>query len=1051
MGKIGDVSVNILMKRLSFACLLLFIRPLRSNSQNQSCISGDLNALQGFLRGLDSGIPGWSMNASASGCCSWDGVSCDDSVGSGRRVIGLDLQNKSLKGSLADSLADLEYLSWLNLSSNSLQGTVPSGLFRLRQLKRLDLSMNRLFGPIPMDSYLPSLEVLNVSHNAFTGSHPILAGSTKLVVFDISSNKFSGGVDTSVCNFSSGIQVLRLLANSFSGDLPVGFGSCASLEELSVDSNDISGNLPNDLFALSSLRILYLQENQLSGWLSSRIGNLSNLEQLDLSFNSFSGDIPNSFSSLRNLKYLSLQSNSFSGQMPYSLSNLPPLRVLNLKNNSLSGGITLNCTVMNHLSSLDLSSNDFSGPIPYNLSQCVELKTLNLARNNLSGEVPISFKKLASLTYLSLSSNSLSNISSALIILQDVQSLTGLALTRNFLGSERIPMDGIQGFQNIQLLAIASCGLFGSIPPWLSNFTKLNVLDLSWNHLEGTIPSWIGYLDHLFYLDLSNNSLSGEIPTSLAQMKSLISGSTSQLGPRTDDFPFYVKRNISNKALQYNQVSSFPPSLILCQNMLVGPILPGFGSLTRLLALDLSRNRLAGPIPDEISDISDLEFLDLSHNNLTGSIPSSLSKLNFLSSFSVAYNNLSGPIPIGAQFSTFSSSDFEGNPGLCGFHLNPCNSGTPEVLQQTSHRRQNYKGVIIGLAAGIGLGACFLMAFIYLLLSKAHPIRQDDDSRVVADSGGNLEEAESRLVFQFQNMNNCDLSIGDILRSTDHFDQSNIIGCGGFGLVYKATLPDGRKVAIKRLSGEYFQMEREFQAEIETLSQAQHKNLVLLQGYCKIGTDRLLIYSYMQNGSLDYWLHEKPDGGSMLHWEKRLGIAKGAARGLAYLHQSCDPHILHRDIKSSNILLDENFEAHLADFGLARLILPYDTHITTDLVGTLGYIPPEYGQSSVATFKGDVYSFGVVLLELLTGKRPVDMCKPRGGRELVSWVLQMKKEKRAAEVFDPHIYDEPLEFQLMAMLEIACFCISDSPKLRPLTEQIVVWLDDIGTYDHMPR
>ncbi|RWV96323.1 hypothetical protein GW17_00040980 [Ensete ventricosum] len=1043
------------MKRLSFACLLLFLRPLRSNSQNQSCISGDLNALQGFLRGLDSGEPGWSINASASGCCSWDGVSCDDSVASGRRVIGLDLQNKSLKGSLADSLADLEYLSWLNLSSNSLQGTVPSGLFRLRQLKRLDLSMNRLSGPIPMDSsYLPSLEVLNVSHNAFTGSQPILAGSTKLVVFDISSNKFSGGVDASICNFSSGIQVLGLSANSFSGDLPVGFGSCASLEELSVDSNDISGNLPNDLFELPSLRRLYLQENQLSGWLSSRIGNLSNLEQLDLSFNSFSGNIPNSFSSLRNLKYLSLQSNSFSGHMPFSLSNLPPLRVLNLKNNSLSGGITLNCTVMNHLSSLDLSSNDLSGPIPYNLSQCVALKTLNLARNNLSGEVPISFKKLASLSYLSLSSNSLSNISSALMILQDVQSLAGLALTRNFLGGERIPMDGIQGFQNIQLLAIASCGLSGSVPPWLSNFTKLNVLDLSWNHLEGTIPTWIGYLDHLFYLDLSNNSLGGGIPKSLAQMKSLVSGSTSQLGPRTDDFPFYVRRNISGKGLQYNQVSSFPPSLILCQNMLVGPILPGFGSLTRLLELDLSRNSLAGRIPDEISDMSNLEFLDLSHNNLTGSIPSSLSKLNFLSSFSVAYNNLSGPIPTGAQFSTFSSSDFEGNPGLCGFQLNPCNSGTPEALQQAGHRRQkNNKGVIIGLAAGIGLGASFLVAFVFLM-SKSHSIQQrEDNSRVVADSGGNLEEAESRLVFLFQNTNSCDLTIGDILRSTDHFDQSNIVGCGGFGLVYKATLPDGRKVAIKRLSGEFFQMEREFQAEIETLSQAQHKNLVLLQGYCKIGTDRLLIYSYMQNGSLDYWLHEKPDGGSMLQWEKRLGIARGAARGLAYLHQSCNPHILHRDIKSSNILLDENFEAHLADFGLARLILPYDTHITTDLVGTLGYIPPEYGQSSVATFKGDVYSFGVVLLELLTGRRPVDMCKPRwGGRDLVSWVLQMKKEKRAAEVFDPHIYDdETLEVQLMPMLEIACVCLSDSPKLRPLTKQLVVWLDDIGTYDHLPK
>jgi len=199
----------------------------------------------------------------------------------------------------------------------------------------------------------------------------------------------------------------------------------------------------------------------------------------------------------------------------------------------------------------------------------------------------------------------------------------------------------------------------------------------------------------------------------------------------------------------------------------------------------------------------------------------------------------------------------------------------------------------------------------------------------------------------------------------------------------------------------------------------------------------------MENGSLDYWLHEKPDGPSSLDWDTRLQIAQGAARGLAYLHQSCEPHILHRDIKSSNILLDQNFEAHLADFGLARLILPYDTHVTTDLVGTLGYIPPEYGQASVATYKGDVYSFGVVLLELLTGKRPMDMCRPKGSRDLISWVLQMKREKRESEVFDPFVYDKQHSEEMLRVLEIACLCLCECPKLRPSTQQLVSRLDNI--------
>ncbi|CAL9074788.1 unnamed protein product [Musa acuminata var. zebrina] len=473
--------------------------------------------------------------------------------------------------------------------------------------------------------------------------------------------------------------------------------------------------------------------------------------------------------------------------------------------------------------------------------------------------------------------------------------------------------------------------------------------------------------------------------------------------------------------------------------MLVGHILPGFGKLVDLHVLDLSWNHLSGNIPAELSGMTSLECLELSHNNLTGTIPASLTNLSFLSKFDVAYNDLVGQVPTGGQFSTFSSSDFEGNPGLCGFHLSPCGS---KDLIPSGVRRSN-KNAIVSITVGIGLGAIFLLAFVSWIVLKHHSGRHEDHARVVAHADEGSDATGCSLVLLF-NKDDKELSIDDILKSTNNFDQAYIIGCGGFGLVYKATLPDGRKVAIKRLSGDFFQMEREFQAEVETLSRAQHRNLVLLQGYCKFGSDRLLIYSYMENGSLDYWLHEKHEGSSMLERGRRLRIALGAARGLAYLHESCEPHILHRDIKSSNILLDEDFDAHLADFGLARLILPTETHVTTDLVGTLGYIPPEYGQSPVATFKGDVYSFGVVLLELLTGRRPVDMCQPKGCREVVSWVLQKKKDRREAEVFDPCMFDSDGDnSQTLRMLEIACLCVSESPKLRPSTNQLVAWLEEI--------
>ncbi|KAJ9562841.1 hypothetical protein OSB04_008001 [Centaurea solstitialis] len=317
-------------------------------------------------------------------------------------------------------------------------------------------------------------------------------------------------------------------------------------------------------------------------------------------------------------------------------------------------------------------------------------------------------------------------------------------------------------------------------------------------------------------------------------------------------------------------------------------------------------------------------------------------------------------------------------------------------------------------------------------------LEEENNSRMNGFSGG---FAASKLVL-FQSSGCRDLTVSDVVEATNNFSQSNIIGCGGFGLVYRAELPNGLKAAIKRLSGDCGQMEREFQAEVEALSRAQHKNLVSLKGYCKHGNDRLLIYSYMENGSLDYWLHERVDDEAPLKWRTRLKIAKGAAHGLAYLHS--EPNIIHRDIKTSNILLDERFKAHLADFGLARLLCPYDTHVTTDLVGTLGYIPPEYGQTLSATFKGDVYSFGVVLLELITSRRPVEVVKGKNCRDLVSWVFQMKLEGRYSEIFDISIWEKSCENELLEVLGIACKCLDQDPRRRPSIEEVVLWLDGIA-------
>uniref|UniRef100_J3L9N4 non-specific serine/threonine protein kinase n=1 Tax=Oryza brachyantha TaxID=4533 RepID=J3L9N4_ORYBR len=952
----------------------------------------------------------------------------------------------------------------LNLGNNNFTGLIPPAIGQLKALLSLNLSFNKLYGDIPQSiCNLTDLLLLDLSSNNLTGTIPVALNNLNfLTKFNISYNELEGPIPTggqfsTFTNssyygnpkLSPSFAVLALCYNRFSGSIPPGFGNCSKLRVLKAGNNNISGTLPDDLFNATSLEYLSFPNNGLYGVIDGTLlVNLRNLVTLDLEGNSINGTIPDSIGQLNRLQDLHLGNNNMSGELPSTLSNCTHLITINLKRNNFSGHLSnVDFSKLPNLKTLDLLFNEFEGTVPESIYSCRNLAALRLSGNNLQGQLSPKISNLKSLAFLSLGCNNLTNIKNMLWILKDSRNLTTLLIGTNFQGEAMPEDDTIYGFQKLKVLSISNCSLTGNIPFWLSKLENLEMLFLRDNRLSGTIPPWIKSLESLFHLDVSNNSLIGGIPISIMKMPMLVTKkNATHLDPRVFELPLY-----KTPSLQYRIASAFPKVLNLSNNNFSGVIPQDIGQLKSLDILSLSSNSLSGEIPQQLGNLTNLQVLDLSKNHLTGAIPSALNDLHFLSVFIVSYNDLEGPIPNGVQFSTFTNYSFvPGNPKLCGCILHRCcGSAEASPISTKSHSKK----AILATAFGVFFGGIFVLLFLVGLLATVRGTycitKNSSSENADVEATSRESDSEQSLVIVSQNKGDINkLTFADIVKATNNFDKENIIGCGGYGLVYKADLPDGTKLAIKKLFGEMYLMEREFTAEVEALSMAQHDNLVPLWGYCIQGSSRLLIYSYMENGSLDDWLHNRDDDAStFLDWPKRLKIAQGAGRGLSYIHDACKPHIIHRDIKSSNILLDKEFKAYVADFGLSRLVLANKTHVTTELVGTLGYIPPEYGQGWVATLKGDIYSFGVVLLELLTGRRPVPILS--SSKELVKWVQEMKSEGNQIEVLDPILRGTGYDEQMLRVLETACKCVNYNPCMRPTIKEVVSCLDSIDTKWHV--
>ncbi|ONK71626.1 uncharacterized protein A4U43_C04F10640 [Asparagus officinalis] len=476
--------------------------------------------------------------------------------------------------------------------------------------------------------------------------------------------------------------------------------------------------------------------------------------------------------------------------------------------------------------------------------------------------------------------------------------------------------------------------------------------------------------------------------------------------------------------------------LALHGNSLYGTIPPELGNCTELQHLYLQGNYLSGTIPSEFGSLLELETLDLSSNTLSGSVPSSLAKLTKLKLFNVSMNFLSGAIPYDGALTRFIGSSYVGNRELCGRQVGlECKNDVPSTSTDSeppsSGNQQNKKTgpkVVISTAATIGallLVAlmCFWGCFMYKKFGKSD----------MTGLAGDVSGGASIVMFH----GDLPYSSKDILKKLETLNDEHIIGSGGFGTVYKLDMDDDNIFALKRIVKTNEGLDRFFDRELEILGSIKHRYLVNLRGYCNSPSSKLLIYDFLPGGSLDEALHERSE---QLDWDARLNIILGAAKGLAYLHHDCSPRIIHRDIKSSNILLDGNLEARVSDFGLAKLLEDEESHITTIVAGTFGYLAPEYMQSGRATEKTDVYSFGVLVLEVMSGKRPTDSSFIEKGLNIVGWLNFLVVENRQREIIDPEcegVQNESLD----ALLSVATQCVSSTPEDRPTMHRVVQVLE----------
>ncbi|KAL5789142.1 hypothetical protein ACOSQ2_004030 [Xanthoceras sorbifolium] len=583
---------------------------------------------------------------------------------------------------------------------------------------------------------------------------------------------------------------------------------------------------------------------------------------------------------------------------------------------------------------VDLGSNNFTSTTRdlsflTSLTNCKNLRIASFDSNPLNGFLPTSIGNL---------SNSLERI----------------YLSSCNIGGN-IPQE-IGNLKNLMMLYLDYNEFRGSIPATLGNLKQLQGLVLHFNKLEGSIPNNICHLDKVVDLYLGNNKLSGAIPPCFGKMTSLRTLSLSSNG-LTSVIPLSLwnLKDILHINLSSNSLIGTLPlafgnlkvvvDVDLSRNHLTGEIPTTIGGLQNLQNLSLGHNSLQGSIPESFGGLISLEFLDLSNNNLSGVITKSLEAVSYLKYLNLSFNQLEGKIPTEGPFSNFSAKSFIMNHALCGLpqlQVPPCKTNTHPKSRIT---------VVLAIALPLTL----IVSVTLIIVMRDHR-----KQRSLQLANNNDVDVSQRTIWRR-------ISYQELVRATEGFSESNLLGKGGFGSVFRGKLLDGMDIAVKAFHVQMERALRSFDVECEVLSGIRHRNLVKVISSCTNEDLKALVLEYMPNGSLAKCLYSNE---FFLDILRRLNILIDVASALEYLHFGYSIPIVHCDVKPGNVLLDQDMVGHLSDFGIAKLLGEEES--MTQTLATVGYMAPEYGREGRVSREGDVYSYGIMLMETFTKKKPTD-------------------------------------------------------------------------------